>query len=225
MLATQPQTEAHHRELMRLHYLNGDIAVASAAHERLRHMLLRDFDAAPSAQSAELLRLIETVPPACSRTPALPVALARPPRLVGRALECAALQAALAPGSAMLLLGETGMGKSRLLAEVLAPRADLLWVKAQVGDAAVPYATLARLLSHLGPGTAAAALRIQLSTGLADSAGPGAALAWQQALQDCLAQTPARVVVVDDLHFADPASTEMLLALIEAEALAHLAWV
>ena len=89
----------------------------------------------------------------------------------------------------------------------------------------MPYATLARLLSHLGPGTAAAALRMQLSTGLADSAGPGAALAWQQALHDCLAQAPARVVVVDDLQFADPASTEMLLALIEAEALAHLAWV
>ena len=46
----------------------------------------------------------------------------------------------------------------------------------------------------------------------------------QQAVQSLLAGGGHRVEIVDDLHFADAASLEMLAALVNAEPLANLAW-
>jgi len=50
----------------------------------------------------------------------IPASLLRPPRLVGRAREQAALAAAWAGQRAFWLLGEAGLGKTRLIAEFAA---------------------------------------------------------------------------------------------------------
>ena len=49
----------------------------------------------------------------------MPASLLRPPRLIGRARELAALQHAWANRRAFVLVGEAGIGKSRLLRELV----------------------------------------------------------------------------------------------------------
>jgi DNA-binding SARP family transcriptional activator/tetratricopeptide (TPR) repeat protein len=252
MVAMEPSAEASHRTLARLHYLNHDHGRARDALERLRLMLLRDHGAAPSRASEELRALIErasvplgqaalpadgALPTLQSLSPALSPALLRPPRLVGREPELARMQQALAECGALLLLGEAGLGKSRLLAEAAAACGDVLGVKAQAGDAGVPYATLSRLLrKQLAwrgvPATppAVGQLLVRLLPEMGVDAASGAVPLeasrplLQQAVQTLLAHGLQRVVVVDDLHFADAASLEMLAGLVNAGPLAHLAW-
>ena len=59
MLALDPLAEAHHRALMRLHYLRGATDQALAQHERLRRLLAQELGAQPDAQTAALLQLIQ----------------------------------------------------------------------------------------------------------------------------------------------------------------------
>ena len=140
-------------------------------------------------------------------------ALQRTPRCVGHDAELAHLRQCLAENGALLLLGEAGLGKSRLLAEAVAARSDVLAVKAQTGDAGGPYATLSRLLPELRSEAAPPAPPPEASR-----------LLLQDAVQALLVGGGHTVIVVDDLHFADAASLEMLAALVSAEPLSGLAW-
>ena len=236
-LAGEPCSEAHHRTLIRLHYLDQDLTRAHAAFHDLQRMLEQEIGAGPSAETLALMRLVDArgsevlVPARVWAT-----ALQRPPRMVGRVRELQALRQTVAERRALLLLGEAGMGKSRLLAEGLEAAAGQVLVKAQAGDAGVPYATLARLLRRLleqqrlqpEPGALARLLPeiapvapmavVPLPTG-------GERLMLQAAVEQVLVQARLQAVAVDDLHFADDASLEMLTALAGADALAHLAWV
>lgn len=146
LVALDPGAESPRRTLARLHYLNHDQGRARMALEQLRTMLQRDHAAVPSAASEQLRLLVERSAPAPGATPLLSPALQRPPHCVGHDAELACMHRQLAHRGALLLLGEAGVGKSRLLAEAVAARDDVLTVKAQAGDAGVPYATLARLL-------------------------------------------------------------------------------
>jgi DNA-binding SARP family transcriptional activator/predicted ATPase len=238
LVTLDPGAESPRRTLARLHYLNHDLGRARLTLEQLRLMLQRDHGAAPSVASEQLRLLVERSVPAPGAAPLLSPALQRPPRLVGHEAELAQLRQGLAEGAALLLLGEAGLGKSRLLAEAVTARADVLAVKAQAGDAGVPYATLSRLLrrqlEQRSLPAAPAAIRQVLARLLPElrvDAAAGDALPaeasrrlLQDAVQALLAQGGLRVAVVDDLHFADAASLEMLAALVNSEALAHLAW-
>jgi DNA-binding SARP family transcriptional activator len=247
LVALQPASERHHRTLMRLHYQAGDAAAALAVYEALHHLLAERFGSRPSADTEALLRLVLS----SQRAPAPPravsaslwAALRRPPQCVGREAEARQLAEAMAARQAVLVLGEAGLGKSRLVGDVLddlvpdvgpdAPAAGLvLSVRAQAGDAGVPYATCARLLQRLLqlrptslPPPLAHLLPDQRPLPAAASAPPAPAspaparapavqpLALQQAVQGLLQQHPLAVVAVDDLHFADEASLEMLTVL------------
>jgi DNA-binding SARP family transcriptional activator len=241
-LAVDPQAEAQHRTLIRLHYLNHDTGQARAAFTRLCDLLQREFSAAPSAETLALMQLVEQGRPAHDHALATPqrvpnawaTALQRPPRMIGRSAELRLLRSALNEGGALLLMGEAGMGKSRLLAEGLEASEALAGVKAQAGDTGIPYATLARLLRRqlqdrkAPSNTALARLLPELLPAPAQAlpaAGQGERLRLQSAIEQLFTQAQLLAVVVDDLHFADDASLEMFTALAASDALAHLAWV
>lgn len=235
LLALEPHAEEHHRLSMRLHYLNHDFAAARAAYERLRLMLQREYAAAPSAATRELLALIESATAGPGLAAALPgaraaamsAALARPPRLVGREAEAAALLVQLARRGTVLLAGEGGIGKSRLLAEVCGvPQGQVLGLKvigARPGDAGVPYALAGRWLRSLlqrRGAPPAEALRPDLARVLPElgpsPGGAGDFALLVRAVQGLVADAATHGVLAhlfDDLQYADDASVELLQAL------------
>jgi len=208
-------------------------AVASSLSPLLGELRFPDqpaFDAWLMRQRArDAARSPAAAAPHLSSTPALPTTLLRPPRLFGRAAEQAALEQAWSEARAVLLLGEAGLGKSRLLAEVAAARSAIV-VAARPGDDGVPYGTLARLLRQVIARCTVAGESLQrpLLARLLPELAPGAALpeeaqrlAVQNAVETLLRSArldgaPPAALVVDDLHFADDASVEMLQSLIGA---------
>lgn len=246
-VADEPTSEAHHRNLIRLHYLNQDASQARACFEVLQRMLRDEYGASPSDETVALMQLLSRSGSAVVEPspPPVPVriwatALQRPPRLIGRATELQALRDGLALRQAWLLLGEGGMGKTRLVTEALRHVDAQVLVKAQAGDAGVPFATLARLLRrlleqqrlHPEPGALARLLpeagahtAVPSSMPLVQLPADGERLMLQAAVERVFLLARLQVAVVDDLHFADDASVDMLTALASAEPLCQMAWV
>ncbi|HQR20737.1 MAG TPA: BTAD domain-containing putative transcriptional regulator [Burkholderiaceae bacterium] len=237
LVALDPLSEHAHRCLMRLHYLRGDRAAALAAYERCCDVLKRELRVAPSAETEILRRQIGAESAAIVAPRQVPVTVLRPPRMVGRLRELQAVELAWQQGRVALVLGEPGLGKSRLLTEFARQRRVLL-VQGRPGDAGVPYATLARLLRQALERCEVplASLRRDELARLLPELAPnmtlpadGQRLVLQGAVQDLLARVrldgvPLDGVLVDDLHFADEASVEMLEGLIGAEPVSELRW-
>ena len=103
---------------MRLHYLRGDRSAAIAAFEVFERRLKDELGARPAAETIELLDTIER---SAARVPTrraiVPASLLRPPRLVGRDGASSRAGARLARRRVFALLGEAGIGKSRLLSD------------------------------------------------------------------------------------------------------------
>jgi DNA-binding SARP family transcriptional activator/tetratricopeptide (TPR) repeat protein len=241
LLDADPLSEDAHRRVMRLHYLRGDRAAAMLAFDRCEQLLKHEVGAAPSAETLALLATIERAVPLAGAAPQrqpVPAALLRPPRLVGREAERLALAQGLAAGHGVVLVGEAGMGKSRLLQSLAAEEPRLLHASGRPGDSLVPYATLTRALRAVleaAPDVAdasGAALLAPLLPELA-RAGREAASApslaptpllrpvralLQRAARRPGAQQPAAVegLLLDDLHFADTATLELLQGLLAA---------
>ena len=240
LVAEEPLSEHAQRRLMRLHYLRGDRAAAVQAFEAFERVLKDELNTRPDRETVELLHTIEHAQPAAiTRRAVVPASLRRPPRLVGREAELNALDHAWAAGRVFVLLGEAGLGKTRLLQEFATSQGRAVWVQARPGDGAVPFALLARLLRavHEAAGDAAmpddvgtrrelARVMPELGTGVV-IAGEGQRLVLQRAIESLLHQASERGVsalLVDDLHFADAASLEMLQGLIASERLGVLHW-
>lgn len=250
-LTREPHLEEAHRLVMRLHYLNGDCSAARQAFLRCTRALAEGLGARPGADTLAVAALIDSVmaPPfataasattaasAATASPAanalarVPAGVLRPPRLVGRDAECGAAQAAWAKGQVVAVVGEAGMGKTRLLQHLLSGFCDAahhsttLHVAARPGDAGVPLATLARLLRAVtenGQQVLAPAARREIARVLPEWSqdalpiADGQRLLLQRAVQALLAQQQTlHVVALDDLHFADAASLHMLQALLD----------
>jgi len=229
LLALQPLSEEAHRRVMRLHYLAGDRAAALLAFDRCERVLKDEVGTKPSSETLALLATIEASARTDGHVPAavrVPAAVARPPRRIGRDDAWRALCMARDAAATVLLSAEAGMGKSRLLGDLmqLDPGGAVLLASARPGDAAVAYASLARLvrplLERAGP-----------------AGEPRAPLAWVLPELDpampmrhesdrlLLAQSLTRLVehaverglralLLDDLQFADSASVEMIGALL-----------
>jgi DNA-binding SARP family transcriptional activator len=244
LVQLQPDSEHAHRRVMRLHYLRGDRAAALAAYEACRAAMQRSLGAAPSPQTEELLatiRAARTLPPVARRS--IPASVLRPPRLIGRDRERIRLRQAWSQGRAFWLLGEAGMGKTRLIADFIVDAfgagiaADVLVAAARPGDAGVPYASLGRALRALverrpqlveGP-QRGELVRVmpEIDRVAAARAGLGQHLTLQGAIEALLLEahrSGLAALVLDDLHFADGASIEMLQCLVLADRLAALHW-
>ena len=142
-----PLSEQGWRHLMRLHYLRDDRAAAQDTYWRL-HALLRDeLGSRPSAETSQLFQTVEMA----DRAPTLPrrtvpVSLLRPPVMIGRHAPWSAMVAAWQLPQPFVLVGESGLGKSRLLDAFVREQAGLVMERARPGDESSPNALLGRLL-------------------------------------------------------------------------------
>lgn len=233
----EPLAEHAQRRLMRLHYLRGDRAAAIAAFERFERRLKDELGTRPSAETVELLATIERGGAALPAQRAVaPAALLRPPRLVGREREWQALLGAWAARRVFLVAGEAGIGKSRLVGDLALAEAGVVLVRARPGDAGVADAVLARLLravlgvfavGHSAQRAHDLALVLPELGEPAALVGTAARMALQRAVEASLAQAMAlglRALIVDDLHFADEASLDLLQSLVDCDALDGLCW-
>ncbi len=214
---------------MRLHYLRGDRAAARAAYERLRRLLDDELGAAPDRETRELAALIErSVPPPLTPARALPPAVLRPPRLVGREPQWAVAQAAWQDGEIVCVVGEAGIGKSRFLGDFAAAQAPsrerrgAAWRRPGALCAArPPAACAARAAARCRRGRATSSPACCRSGARRRRPGPTRSrcakppAAW---LTEAAAEGPL-TLVLDDLHFADAATLETLPALMAAPGL------
>jgi DNA-binding SARP family transcriptional activator/tetratricopeptide (TPR) repeat protein len=233
LAADDPTLEHAHRRVMRLHYLRGDRAAALAAFERCRELLRQHVGAQPGKETLALARLIEASGALPRPAPvAKSVAILRPPRLVGREREWRALEQACDHLRVVVVAGEPGMGKTRLLSDFAAANGNALVVGGRPGDARVPYATLAALLRALARRHGAPAddwVNAELAhvlPELGDASAKFEPLRLRMAAAHAVEQwheAGLRLLAVDDLHFADEATLEVLPALVLA-ADVHVVW-
>ena len=240
LLARDLLSEDAHRRLIRLLYLAGERPQALLAFDRCEQLLKDEVGVSPSPETLALLQTIVRAesarrPEAPAQAEALvPAAVLRPPLRVGRAHAWDLLAAPRGQGAARarVVFGEPGMGKSRLLADlVLATNATtprVVLATARPGDARVPYALAARLLRGVLAGypvepgaeqrTRLARIVPELDPSAAASpAGSRAGLITAgAALLETAAGCGLTGIVVDDLQFADAASVEWLQALVAA---------
>jgi DNA-binding CsgD family transcriptional regulator len=142
-------------------------------------------------------------------------------RLIGGLIATADTHGAGAPGTALLLAGEPGIGRSALLGHAAgaaaASGATVAWTRGVEGETALPFAALADALlpfrEHL-PGLPPAQ-RAALEAALALSAGPApdayAVCAGTLGLLTLAAGADPIVLLADDLQWIDPGSRRALL--------------
>lgn len=232
LLALEPLSEEAHRQLIRLLYLAGDRPAALLAFDACERVLKDEVGVAPDAETVTLLQTIIRADAAAlgervAATREMPAAVSRPPRRIGRAAVWAMLARTDRQRRIRVVFAEAGMGKSRLLEDLVqgaAPR--LVLVRARAGDASVPYVLATRLLRTAAVDRGVAPTAVQRATlgcilpEWSDSP-PGRAGADRSALAPAAtAVLEAAVtgglagIAVDDLQFADQASVELLQALV-----------
>ena len=231
-----PLLEHGYRRLMRLHYLRGDRAAAMAAYERCVELLRHELGAGPSDETrrqAELISLQTNAPASAARP--VPDALRRPPQMVGRDEAWNALRRAAAEPAVMLVSADAGMGKSRLIEEFCRGRTHWCISTGRLGDDGAPYALAARclqvLVTRYGVPTIAPEHRSILARLAPTLGAPGdaplEAAALRVAAEQALLQwreAGLEGLVLDDLHYADEASLELLLPQATAFAESGLRW-
>jgi DNA-binding SARP family transcriptional activator/tetratricopeptide (TPR) repeat protein len=260
LVALEPFRDSAYRRLLAAHAAAGDRGEALRAYDRYRRMLADELGVGPSPElEAAYLELLHAEPAAGAA--AARTAGGRPPPdpapaagvFFGRGRELRRLQAAWADARAgrrrtVLVAGEAGIGKTRLVAElaalaeadgavVLAGRCDQhlgvphLPLREAVGRHLAGYPA-ERLRSLLGPRAAELvrfwpelawrlpALPAPTATGAeADPFLLFEALTW---LLEAIAVTGPLLLVVDDLHGADEATLLLLGSLAQARRPARL---
>ena len=226
LIALEPFRESAHALLMELLAASGDVAEALRAYEALRTTLRDELGTVPAAHvralSERLLRGGGTPPP----PPPLPAT----ETFVGRATEFAAATDALRAGRWVLVTGEPGIGKTSLAARAaLAVGAGTVLYGRCDEEPPAPYQPFAEalrdLLARVGE-PSIGAYRDELGRILGE---PGTAGAGDRhrlfeafaVLVDAL-DGPV-LLVLDDLHWADASTLQMLRYLLRRTALLLLA--
>jgi DNA-binding SARP family transcriptional activator len=157
LLELDPLAEDVLQAYLRTLLLDGRHAAAVAAYERFARLLDGELDLRPLAATQALAeaarQAVPIVPPAPIRTDPLPAGARRTPRLAARHDEVAALLAATTP--IVLVAGEPGIGKTRLLREALPGALRIGAVEGLELVAYQPFASLVRsqpgLAATIGP--------------------------------------------------------------------------
>jgi DNA-binding SARP family transcriptional activator len=227
LLVIEPLLEHAWRRLMRLHTRRGDRAAALAAFERCEQVLRDELGVKPAPETLALLHQVESgnaTESSAALAAALPAALLSPPRLVGREVELRAMATAWQTGRAFVLLGEAGMGKSRLMLACAADGPGRALAAARPGDEVVAYGSLIRLLRSMMRVAPAPdrlwpepRLREELSRLLPElgplPASPGRETLLHSALEQVFLAAPAaglQALLFDDLQHCDETSRGVL---------------
>lgn len=161
-LVLDPLAEEASRRLMRLHLAQGNLAAAGRVYTTLRARLAEELHIKPSAETvalAERLRIIQARPGAAPAHPS-PTKANQPPGeleapFVGRTAAFRQLmgryqQAKQGQPQAVLLVGEAGIGKTRLASELVAwawaQGAEVLQGRAFESGGRLPYQPLVEAL-------------------------------------------------------------------------------
>lgn len=242
--AHDPYGEAAPQRLMQLYFADGNRTAALQVYETYSEMLAAEFGAKPAPKIEALAARIRAS--ASPRRPAEPISVGLSPldiSFVGRTEEYNRLITAYQSASSgqtqvVILMGEAGIGKTRLAAEFLhwatAQGADILQGRAFETGGELPYQPLAQLLrQRLDQEKAPAELLSQ--TWLAELSRllpelrdrcpelpqpqPDEATARSRLLEaitrlgQALSQRAPLLFFMDDIHWADPASLDALFYL------------
>ncbi len=233
VIALEPMSEAAHTRYLKLAYLCDDRAAVRAGIQDLRRVLREELGVEPLPETLGLLHALETgtYKRAQSTRRTIPLSVLRPPRLVGGAWSIA--QSGITRGRAVFVIGDAGMGKTRLLHELAASRSALggriLEIHCREAEQGLAYSGLTQAvrdslvlaqpdmpdlwkleLSRLIPEFKQ---NVNLMAALSGSAEMlEARLRLLEAFtQYALALTaPGGLIVADDLHWADSATLEWL---------------
>ncbi len=237
LLETDPLQESFHREIMRLHWRLGERAPALARYEILESTLEQELGLKPLPETLALLKNIETsnaaqpeLEPisATVRTPALH----RPP-FIGRDDEWAWLE--VKTQGLALVKGEAGIGKTRLIEDFAKMHGQTLTLRGFESAASTPFYPVAETLRWLletgrfNPDSLesvwkreAARLVPEFDAGRDSSALPsseGRARLIEGLSRVMLAALqPGDILILDDLHWFDASSLELIAHLIRRAA-------
>jgi DNA-binding SARP family transcriptional activator/tetratricopeptide (TPR) repeat protein len=225
LVAVDPLREESHIEVVRLLGELGRGREALEQYENCRRILEGELGARPSTR-------LEQARIALSRsisTPGRPAPVPPPdaPPLFGRSAECALIEPLVAAaargevGEALLLVGEPGIGKTRMLEEAGRRMREaggvVLYGRAFEAEQARPYGAWIDALRLSLAGDRVRILRAQFSPDGIDDAGPSGAAGSREGLFDSvrrlLAELSARepvAVLLDDIQWLDEVSAALL---------------
>lgn len=230
-LLLQPGSARAWHRLILAEHAAGDGAQALASFERCREALTR-LGVEPSRDTLALVDRVRFGQAVAARSLRAPhVALARPPRLAGRAPEWALMREAWERGRVIVMRGVPGIGKSRLCADFLHAGGGGVMLKLPLDGTHRPYSMLSRLWQAVAvrlpaPAVWAADELSRLNQAAMDDRAapstqpampmPPARLrsAWRAAAEPWLAQRLGPLWI-DDLQWADAASLDVLLPWLE----------
>jgi DNA-binding SARP family transcriptional activator len=244
ILALDPLQEAVHRVLMRLLLRQGRRGAALRQYQTCVMYLERELGTEPEEETRQLYReILRTTGSTSDRRPGPPQSRARvagirvvDTPLIGRAVELERLNAAMSRmlddgGHVVLVSGEAGIGKSRLIQEALATTAGRTartlfgrchqteqtlpfrpWIEALRGDGATLDAAVQGRLSVPGRTQLASLFPELLPSAAGTAAGWAPALLFEPMLEliGALAADQPLIVTIEDLHWADAMSAGLL---------------
>lgn len=242
LLRVDPLHETTYCCLMHLHALNGDRASALCVYHDCTKVLQRELDVEPSpATRATYERLLNMDMLPSSQLPVQPrVSVAAPTRtkpqspsspsllpLVGREREWAAIRSWMTPVAGksvpevLLLIGEPGIGKTRLLEEigkkVRTANGCVLWGRGFEAEMVRPYGAWIEALRSISPAWLSDlpadldSLLPEVGAALEGPANRGRLFdAVVQLLSQLSANCTLTTVILDDVQWLDEASTALL---------------
>lgn len=226
LLDEEPGQDAVLCQVLKFHHALGERAVAEQVWASDKQWRQQQGLPAPGPEALAIWQMLASATPGGSSaqqlapTAAEVAAILRPPRLIGRANEWTQLHQSWQEGRSVLVLGHAGLGKTRLALELADALGIGLRMAARPGDRLVPYALLGQLAEKMSaraeemPEWARAELA-RLWPALGETpAAPLQPLRLLQALRALLVGAPP--LFVDDLHFIDEASAELLPSVLEA---------